>query len=74
MTVLALIFRMVLALLAFRLIGDAMRAARSRSMRRPGRPLGGEKTRARERTPDYRNLTPYDIEDADYEDLPGREG
>ena len=61
----------ILAFFAFRLIGSAFglfgrggqrRAAFDRSQSRDG----VEK-------PDYKDLTPYDIEDAEYEELPKRD-
>jgi len=62
---------LVLAFLLFRLIGDAVRVAR-RPRRSGQRPTPEDPKGDRERP--YSDLTPYDIEDADYEDLPPREG
>jgi hypothetical protein len=69
--VLKLIIQLLLAVLIFRLVGSVV-----------GRIRGGQKRRAAfDRSPksgaaetsDYKDLSPYEIEDAEYEDLPRQE-
>jgi hypothetical protein len=75
--VLAVIFRLILALLAFRLIGGAVRAMRSGPAPEPKgsrrEPRAGAEKVPQEKADPYSDLTPYEIEDAEFEDLSGRE-
>jgi hypothetical protein len=70
--VLTAIFKLILAFLAFRLIAGAVRSVRKSRPRSPGprEPGSGVQSNPRD---GYRDLSPYDIEDAEYEDLPRRE-
>jgi hypothetical protein len=67
--VLQLIFRLLLALVAFRLIGGFLGRLRKPKRSKPRGPKVTSRDPNREVDP-YRDLTPYEIEDAEYEDLP----
>lgn len=77
---LGFIFRLLLAILAFRIIGGAVRALTRRGNERPPRKgprapregkAGADGAAGKSRP--YEELTPYEIEDAEYEELPDRE-
>ena len=63
---LQLILKLILIVFAFKALRSLVRRAR------PGRPSGSSRVSGgeKDRVPDYSELTPYDIEDADYEELP----
>ena len=60
-----LIFKLFLLVLAFRLV----RAILRRSRRSRAKRFAGTQTE-KHTNPDYTELSPYEIEDADYEELP----
>jgi hypothetical protein len=69
--VLKLIVQVLLAFLVFRLLGSVVSKVRNRGQTRQAiDPTGDNK--GVDQT-DYKELTPYDIEDAEYEDLPKRD-
>jgi hypothetical protein len=69
--VLKLIVQIVLAILVFRLVGSVVTMFRNRGRR--SRAFDPSDDRRGVDEPDYKDLTPYDIEDAEYEDLPKRD-
>ncbi len=64
-------FSIIMAILAFRLIGSFLGKIRGGGRKRPS-VHGSPGPDAVDDTA-YKDLTPYDIEDADYEDLPKQE-
>lgn len=69
------IFRLLLAIIAFQLIGGLVRSVRRANRGSNGKPRQ-DADRGDDRKPQadrYRDLTPYDIEDAEFEELPKRE-
>ena len=68
---LKLIVQVLLAFLIFRLLRSVVSMFRGRGQKRPVFDRGEEKDGINQ--PDYKDLTPYDIEDAEYEDLPKRD-
>jgi len=66
--VLKLILQVLLAILVFRLIGSLFGMFRRGGKGREAFERGRESQAVD--NPEYKDLTPYDIEDADYEDLP----
>ncbi len=63
---LQLILKVLFIVFAFQALRALVRRARSGGSSGSSRVSGKEK----DRVPDYSELTPYDIEDADYEELP----
>lgn len=61
-----------MVLLAIRLIGGVAKAIRRRPTKSSGGDISGAGP-APEPKRDLKDLSPYEIEDADYEDLPKRE-
>ena len=71
---LGLILRVLLAILAFRIIGGAVRSLQRRgsgSRKAPDRQP--EEGADRVRRSEYKDLTPYEIEDAEFEEFPRQE-
>lgn len=68
---LRLIIQVLLAVIVFRLVGSVVSMFRHRGRERGVFEGGGDPDRMDR--PDYRELTPYEIEDAEYEDLPKRD-
>lgn len=68
---LKLIVQVLLAILVFRLVGSLVAMFRKRGNER----AAFEGSRAKESVDqaDYKDLTPYDIEDAEFEELPKRD-
>lgn len=61
-------FSIILAILAFRLLGSFFGVFRDGGRKRSS--VDGSSGRDAVDDTAYKDLTPYDIEDADYEDLP----
>jgi hypothetical protein len=71
---LGFIFRLLLAIIAFQIIGGLIRSVRRRGQQSKRREARGPDGSADPVQPDeYSDLTPYEIEDADFEELPKRE-
>jgi len=71
--VFASIFRILFALFVIRLgmgIARLFQRSRSRSRSGPTREFSQKTNENRASSPDYSEITPYEIEDADYEELP----
>jgi hypothetical protein len=64
-------FTLILAILAFRLFGSFFGKIRGGGRQRSS--VDGSPGRDAVDDTAYKDLTPYDIEDADYEDLPKQE-
>ncbi len=60
------IFKILIAIIVVRLFAGLVRGLRQGRKRRFAR----RSTKERVKKPDYRDLTPYDIEDAEFEELP----
>jgi len=69
--VLKLIVQVLLAFLVFRLLGSVVSTFRNRGQKRQVFDRTGDNDGVKQT--DYKELTPYDIEDAEYEDLPKRD-
>jgi hypothetical protein len=69
--VLKLILQVLLAILVFRLIGSLFGLFRGGGKRKTAFQRSGKSDEVEQ--PDYSEITPYDIEDADYEEIPKRE-
>jgi hypothetical protein len=69
--VLKLIVQVLLAIIVFRLLGSLVGMFRSRDGNRAK--FEGSRPNETVDHADYRELTPYEIEDAEYEDLPKRD-
>jgi hypothetical protein len=68
------IFRLLLAIIAFQLIGGLVRAVRRGKHKSRSRPkMDTGRGDDRQKVDQYRDLTPYEIEDAEFEELPKRE-
>lgn len=68
------IFRLLLAIIAFQLIGGLVRSVRRGKRKSRSRPrMDADRGDDRKNVDQYRDLTPYEIEDAEFEELPKRE-
>lgn len=66
------IFKLILAFLAFQVLGSFVRLFRGSPAKKPRNTTRKQRSE-RAKKPDYSDLTPYDIEDADYEELPRKD-
>ena len=65
------LFTALLVIFAARLLGSVVGLFGRGRQRRSA--VDGSRTKDAVEQPDYKDLTPYDIEDAEYEDLPKRD-
>ena len=68
---LKLIVQVLLAILVFRLLGSVVSKVRNRGQKRQAFDPTGDDSGVEQTN--YKELTPYDIDDAEYEDLPKRD-
>jgi hypothetical protein len=68
-----LILRLLLALLAFQLIAGVVRRLRGGPVRRAKKTPKAPPNSPEGEAQDYKDLTPYEIEDAEYDEMPKRE-